>query len=234
MKVWICDDNPGFLKQYQAMISALLAEMGVPSEISAFTDGKKLVCCAKKGKAADVVFLDIIMDNLNGIETAAALRNLGMDCVIVFITSSSDYAIDGYKVKAFRYILKPVQMETMRGLLNEICAEEQENAIVVPDGKANVTVNRDEIVYLERINRKTLIHLVGGAVETTQRLDDLEKQLDSSFIRCHKSFIVNFAFCIKLKAAEMILQDGTAVSISRANAQKTKAAFFEYHKKVPL
>ena len=66
---------------------------------------------------------------------------------------------------------------------------------------------------------------------TDEERTELEKQLDSRFIRCHKSFIVNFKYCVKLKASEMLLKNGVSVSISRPNAQKTKAAFFAYHKK---
>ena len=109
--------------------------------------------------------------------------------------------------------------------------EGREDSLVVPHGKSSLSVQKEDIVYIERINRKTIIHTQNDEVESAVRLDELEKQLDSRFIRCHKSFIVNFKYCVKLKASEMLLKNGVSVSISRPNAQKTKAAFFAYHKK---
>ena len=113
----------------------------------------------------------------------------------------------------------------------EILEEGREDSLVVPHGKSSLSVQKEDIVYIERINRKTIIHTQNDEVESAIRLDELEKQLDSRFIRCHKSFIVNFKYCVKLKASEMLLKNGVSVSISRPNAQKTKAAFFAYHKK---
>lgn len=231
MKIWICDDAPGFLEEYKKLVLQQAEELCLHAEVRTFASGEEILSYAQAGHQADVIFLDILMGELNGIDTAMALREMGVENHIVFITSTPDYAIEGYKAKAFRYILKPIRIDTVRTLLEEILEEGREDSLVVPHGKSSLSVQKEDIVYIERINRKTIIHTQNDEVESAIRLDELEKQLDSRFIRCHKSFIVNFKYCVKLKASEMLLKNGESVSISRPNAQKTKAAFFAYHKK---
>ncbi|MBQ9941775.1 MAG: response regulator transcription factor [Christensenellaceae bacterium] len=232
MQAWICDDNAFIVKVYENMVADIARQRGTGADIRTFLSGEELIAYSREHDAPDVLLLDVLMDGLNGMQTAQLLREQGMDAPIVFITSTPDYAIDGYKVKAYRYILKPVQPETLAALLAEIAREGEEDSILLPSGKSNMSLKKSDIVFIERINRKTHIHMQDGSTaESVIRLDELEAQLPPAFARCHKSFIVNLKYCVRLKASEVILRDGITVSISRPNAQKTKAAFFEYHNK---
>lgn len=132
MKIWICDDAPGFLEEYKKLVLQQAEELCLHAEVRTFASGEEILSYAQAGHQADVIFLDILMGELNGIDTAMALREMGVETHIVFITSTPDYAIEGYKAKAFRYILKPIRIDTVRTLLEEILEEGREDSLVVP------------------------------------------------------------------------------------------------------
>lgn len=230
MVVWICDDNELFARQYRQFVETALEEQGMPAQVRTFASGEALLTHAGEPRP-DAVFLDVLMEPVDGLQTAKALRERGYDGFIVLITSSREYAIDGYKVGAFRYLLKPVEQETISLLLAEMRRVTGEEALTVPSGKSVLALRRADIVYIERANRRTHIHLRDGqTVETALRLDELERQLDSAFARCHKSFIVGLRYCARIGAGEVSLRDGTQVSVSRPYAQQIKADFFRYHR----
>ena len=107
LTIAICDDEKNICDYIENRTTEILAKNDLEAEISIFKDGSELLeKCKSNEKSFDIIFLDIKMKNLNGVECAKILREIGVESLIVFITSSAEYVFSGYEVKAFRYILK--------------------------------------------------------------------------------------------------------------------------------
>ena len=151
----------------------------------------------------DLAFLDIELPDMKGIELAERLREIKPDLAIVFITAHQEYSLNAFKLYAFDYILKPIDEErvksTFRRIYNMLEISKKSNTspntetcrISINLGNERVFIKLDEIFYIEKSGRHTLISCTNGKYKTRQTLQELEKYLGKMFFRSHKSFIIN-------------------------------------------
>ena len=118
LRIAVCDDSPQFLQTAADLVSAWAAQRNIPAEISTYQNGDELLE-ANSAKRFDIVFLDIIMPLLNGMDTARELRENDTVIRIIFLTSSPEFALDSYDVKAQGYLLKPVSSDKIYSALDE-------------------------------------------------------------------------------------------------------------------
>jgi len=153
---------------------------------------------ALKERVFSVVFLDIQLPELNGIEIARRLRKSNKVSSIVFITSLAQYAQLGYEVDAISYLVKPVNYTTFslvfKKAINWYCMNEECDMIIeLPGGLYKISVDR--LMYIEIVSHRLIFHLVDGTIEKTGTLNSIEEMLAPfSFLRCHNSIIVNPKF----------------------------------------
>lgn len=181
--------------------------------------------------AFNIVFLDIYLENDNGIEIGKKLRSLGEDCQIVFITSSRDFAIDGFELKAQHYIIKPIAEEKIVEALNRCLATltEDMKAIRLPVGKLEVSVRLKDIIYVEVFNKISVIHTINAEINTYLPLAELEKRLGGPpFLRCHRCSIVNMNFVEDYTNADFIMKNGDTVGIPRSNSVAVRQQYLDY------
>lgn len=177
----------------------------------------------------DVLFLDIYMPGLNGMEAAKRLRELGVRTPVVFLTTSPDFAVESYDVAAFGYLLKPITATRLSGLIDKL--EEQRKAKKYYVYRRGASVRKllyDEIVFAESRDHLLFIHLTNGeALEGSGRMDELEAAIsDGCFLRTHQSYLVNMSHVAK--AGEGFLMDGgQSVPIRKKNK---KAICDQYHR----
>lgn len=231
LSLCLCEDEERDRRALQQALEQIMEQEGLPGTVAAFTCGDELL--ASYPSHVDVLLLDVQMPGRNGIETARAVRERDADVQIVFMTNLAEYAVDGYDVQAFRYLLKPIDRarlaEAIAPLLHRVARAKQ--AVVTCQGKeGRVMVGARSILYVETGRNKTLyVHTRNGTIETKGGLSSFAAQLDGeTFFRCHTSYLVNFSHVERLTAAELRLTDGTRVPVSKHRRRELELAFTRY------
>ncbi|AFA46895.1 LytR/AlgR family response regulator transcription factor [Acetobacterium woodii] len=179
----------------------------------------------------DIIFLDIYLAAANGIEIAKKLRNLGEKCAIVFTTSSRDYAIEGFELKAQHYLIKPITEEKIFEALAR-CQElygDDLKYIRITNGKLEVDIYLKDIIYIEVFNKVSIIHTVRDEIKTYIPLAQLEQQLGGSpFLRCHRCNIINMNFVKDYTSSDFIMKNGDVVAIPRSKSVAVRQKYLNF------
>ena len=190
MDIAVVDDE----KAIREHICALIEEQKPGSRIEAYSTGEELLA---SGKRFDIVFLDIQMDGMNGIEAARNLRQRQEDTVLIFITGIKEYVFDALDLYAFHYLLKPVDENKFREVLERAAGEvekkKEKRGLFIK--KRNLMLDQADILYIESRAKKVEIHTDGSKdiIEIYATMEELEGQLGEDFYRCHRAYIVNMA-----------------------------------------
>ncbi|CEP48114.1 LytR/AlgR family response regulator transcription factor [Paraclostridium sordellii] len=173
------------------------------------------------------------MDGLNGMEVARKIRQIDKKEVeIIFTTSLIEYIQEGYEVRAYRYLLKPIKLEDLKKHII-LCIEEltknKESYIAVNEKNNTCKVKISEITYIEIQKREMTIHTINEDYTINSSMSKLENELSKyNFYRCHKSFMVNIDFIKNIKQYIAILDNKEEVPISRYRFKETKYRFLSY------
>jgi two-component system LytT family response regulator len=198
VKVVMADDEPGVLLFLCSILSKLEGALVVGTSENA-SDEITLV----REQSPDLAFLDIELPDMKGIELAEKLREIKPDIEIVFITAHQEYSFDAFKLYASDYILKQIDEERVKSTFRriykmlEISKKSNTSSYTKPSrisinlGDERIFIKLNEIFYIERSGRHTLISCTNGKFKTRQTLQELEKYLGKMFFRSHKSFIIN-------------------------------------------
>lgn len=234
MKIIICDDNIEHIEKLYRIVFNFLKEKYIYFEIKAFDNGEKLLnYYLDNEENIDIIFLDIIMDSISGIECAKIIRKNDKKVKIIMVTSSRDYLLDGYEVDANGYILKPYSDLIIRKILskkiNEIDMENRD--VVFIKSKQNIyKVSLEKVIFFESILRKIKIkYRDNSTIEYYDKLDSIEERLNKkNFIRVHRSYLVNANYieCIEKKSLKLIT--GEIIPISRPYINHVREKFMEY------
>lgn len=216
MRIAIVEDLKVHAVRLEEHLRRYQEEEGVSFEVYTFSDGLKFLDNIKMG--FNIVFMDINMPYIDGMETAKRLREFDRYTCLIFITELSQYAINGYEVDAFDFVVKPVQYDMFRPKLTKAIAEVNKNDL----GKLCIR-NKDvirmvkvaDIYYLESVQHKIIYHLVDEDIEVWDSLDNIESRLpEGRFARCGTSYLVNLRYVLMVKGNEVILPNAT-LPISR-------------------
>lgn len=217
LKIAICDDDENFARQLGKAVGDVVFARE-EYEIAYFSDGSALKRKVEAGEFfCQLLFLDIHMDEPNGIELARWLRLHKVDVDIIFVTISKEHVYECYTYKAFAYILKPPSLARLSQELNRYMDEMSE----MP-GVLNVMIRGCEhrlplerILYFESDIRKIRVHLQDDVLEFYGKMDEMERMLpEQEFFRCHQSYLVNRRFVTAIKRSGIELGK-EAVPVSR-------------------
>ncbi len=230
LRIAICDDEKYICDYIEKRTINYLAKADEEADIAVFLDGAPLLKeCEKNPAGFDIIFLDIKMKTINGVDCAKLLRDTGVEALIVFVTSSAEYVFSGYEVKAFRYILKTDLENAFDRIFGECLRELSKSddsyyTVKTASSVKNISVN--DILYFESNKRVLVIHLKNDEISFYGKLDDVENQLDGKdFIRTHQSYFVNAK---KIKCVEkdrVQLQNGETIPVSKSRATAVKNAY---------
>lgn len=228
LRMAICDDDLAFMNSLKTKID-VWENKPFNSRISCFTDGDALVS-THKSTPFDIILLDIVMPLVNGIETAREIRAVDKEVKIVFLTSSSEYAVESYTVKANNYLLKPVKSEDLYSCLNELASEMNSSLrnIVI---KCNDGIHKlllDNIEYVEASNKHTVFALSDGRkLESIRAFNTYENDLlEYDFCKCHRSYLVNIHHIDSYTTSEIKTGSGSLIPISRNRHKDFESAYF--------
>ncbi len=181
---------------------------------------------------ADIVFMDInIMNDMNGIKAAHKLRQADSVVTLIFITSFEQFAVKGYEVEAFDFIVKPVSYPDfalrMNRVLKHVQKERQDTINIKNEGKFIIASVRD-IKYVEVMRHKMLFHMTDGIVESTGTLREMEDALtDKYFVRCNKCYLVNLRH-VRGMDGSFVNVDGELLLVSRPRKKDFLSALNRY------
>lgn len=237
----ICDDDDGFLFLEHKLVSAYMKKCAYQYCVDTFSSGNELLQANEDIVVYDIIFLDINMEELDGIETARKIRECGSQAYIVFVTAFVTYALEGYKVDAVRYLLKendslePSIDECLDSIIQRMNYKENRESFAFLEGKR--ILSPDEIVYIESNLHKLTFHLVEnnrGTCSMYEKLDVLDQRLSNyGFCRIHKSFLVNLKYVQDIKRYTVKLTENIcqrsylSVSQSRYNNAKEQFIFYQ-------
>ena len=188
VKIAICDDNETELAVTEQAVKEFIFSNKSNDEITlkTFRSGLDLLSFANTSIAFDLLILDIIMPDINGIALAEEIRQKNKDCKIIFLTTSPEFAVNSYDVNAFHYLIKPFQKEKLgtilKRALNDI-GEEKSESILIKDKKCLTKINLHTIVYIESVKHTINFHLIDGNVAICYgKMDEYVDILSKAFV----------------------------------------------------
>lgn len=222
IRIAICDDDPEMRRQLRHYTTLLLQKHMDYVHMDTFSGGKELL--DRLPPELDILLLDIDLEDCNGVEVARAIRARLPDVNIVFITNLPQFAVEGYKVRAFGYLIKPLSYEDFQLELQELLqrlADGNNQQLLLKCGSELVHLALRDIRFIETQSRHLLVHTVRGAFETSITLSQLEKKLSShGFLRCHTAYLVNSAHIKTLAGSEFVMAGGERIPVSKHRRSK--------------
>jgi DNA-binding LytR/AlgR family response regulator len=183
----------------------------------------------------DLIFMDIYMKSLRGIETVEAIREKDENVTIAFTTSSPDHTRESYRLNALKYLEKPVTEKAVRDTLELALMKQKSRPMltVTEAGGETADVYLDSILYFEHKNHVAELHTASRLIVTSQaaRLDEFEKRLPSPpFLRCHRSYLINLAYVREADREKncFFMKNGDRADIRRGQFPKCKRALDEW------
>lgn len=232
MKIAICDDEMYFIDALCHLLEQWAKERGIQLILYRFTNGDDLIA-AHQSKCMDLIFLDIIMPLLSGMDAARELRNTNQNVPIVFLTSSREFAVDSYEVKALNYLIKPVDQTklflTLDDFLKTFSLPKAFFTAKTADGFCRIEIA--EVDYLEAQNKQVLVHLSDDRTITIRELFSKCAEVfspENGFCCCHRSYIVNLSNVEQFSKTEVTTIYNAVIPISRNNYTAFKETYFNH------
>ncbi len=228
VSVALVDDDSAFAAEFKETLARCFAETGEKHAFAAYPDAEAF-WKEFDSLSPDIVFIDIQLPKENGLDTAKKLYRADKRTVIVFITASPDFAVQGYGVNALGYLVKPVTESTLAALMAAALERLRPPAsatLAVKDENGARILHLARVTHMESRNRRVLFHQDGETVVCVASLADFQPRLPPGFLQVHQSFIVNLDRALALRTAEVLMDDGTEVPISRRYRKQTAAIFF--------
>lgn len=229
LRIAICDDMNDFLLEAK---SAINAWKNKPDSmiVDTFNEADSLIF-AHSTHPYDIIFLDIVMPLLNGIDTAFELRQIDKKVKIVFLTTSVEYAIDAYSVKADNYLLKPIDLNKLHACLDDLYEDiqSQTKCLMIKTHNAIYRVPIRDIEYIEAQNKQVQFILSNHtsllSIHPLYFYED-KLLLSDGFFKCHRSYIVNLYHIESYTPKEIKMHSGSHVPISRNNQKEFESTYF--------
>lgn len=232
-RVAVCDDVERDLSEMAAVAAGLLKESGMEPETQRFHSAAELLAARTRGASWDLILLDIMMDGKDGIELAESLRKAGDETDLIFITSSPEYALAGYRAYPVSYLLKPLTREKLGPVLSRCLERRQKLPSLVLDALdgGKLTLMLGEIRYIEVYRRELVVHCKDRAFSCVGPLNAVLDELPAeSFYHCHRSYVVNLNQVSGVRKYCFLLRGGEEVPIAVRAYPEAQARWLDHLK----
>ena len=238
MKITICDDSiKDLLHTEKLLLKYKSLHPDKDFELEKFSDPSKLYQRISAGKLTDIYILDMLMPRRTGIDIGNLIRTSGCESVIIYITSSEDYALDAYGVHAVRYLLKPIDENRLFEALDYSFSYAKlrvDSLCLIKTKEGLLQRPYSKIEYVENAGRRLEVHLTDGEILKSLFIrksfeeETREIAAQRNFLQIHKSFLVNLDYVKQLTSDSVILASGKCLPVSRAKAANVKREYLLY------
>ena len=228
IKLVLCDDNSDDLETLRALADDYIKQRGFFGETICFSDPGEVLRFSENRAEGDtaVYLLDVIMPETDGIELGRRIRLHDKSSAVIYISTSREYTLDAFSVRAFSYLIKPFSCEKLFSELDE-CLERIESApqkLSIKTADSTLTIAISDVIAVEYLNHRLIFHLAnGGKIESAYRRQPFDIQAEElmqtgAFLKVSTSYLVNYRNIQGVKADEFIMRDGSRYKITRKYA----------------
>jgi DNA-binding LytR/AlgR family response regulator len=214
----ICDDDALDIQSLEKHL-AKLSEYDLSAKILTYQDPTELVEDIRRGYRFNLIFMDMLMKPINGIDASMKIRQYDQAVPLVIVTATSEFAVDGYKVEALRYLIKPIKEEELLKVVVPILQKnkflnQQFFTFQGAEGLTRLPVG--DIYYFQSDLRDIKVVSTEGASIFTGKISEIADNMDKfDFVRTHKSYVVNLHKIETLNAQELTLSNGEHLPVSK-------------------
>lgn len=234
IKVAFCDDDLSVLSELEALLDRYCARRSHKIEYVTFYSSLELLAEIEKGVRYDILFLDVILPNDNGIGIAKEIRQYDSVVKIIFLTSSSEFAVQSYTVGAYYYQMKPIWEENFFRLMDSAmseCKKEQKRSLILRCKSGVTRIDLDRLEYCEVLGRTLMFHMDNGKIlQGIGSMDKLYGQLSQyeNFVRPHRSFLINMEYVENISYKTITMEDQAEIPIPHGRCCEIKNLYLEY------
>ena len=234
MRIAICDDEKKELETIMNHLNEYKLKNRTNFVYSIFDNPLDLIGEIRNNARYDILFLDILFPNLNGIEVAKEIRTYDESVNIIFISSSPEFAIDSYTVNAYYYTTKPLSLDDFTKILDRLITkiQHQKKEFRIVKSNANlIRVDFNSLEYCEVINKTIYYHLNDQTIiNSSESMSELADSLlnYSQFIKPHRSYIVNMQFIKKVTSKTIEMESGCIIPIPHGKSRSVKQSFLDF------
>lgn len=232
----VCDDNAIFAEQLNQWILEYGRETRTEMATEVYSSAEELLREMEEGRAFELMFLDIEMKGMNGINLGLRLRELSCQALLVYVSGYDQYLRQLFETEPFRFLSKPLERALLYEVLEkavERIGKGRKETYRFRFGRNIVNLLCRDIVYLESRQRKVIVHSVHGEYEFYHKLDEVQRELEAisgRFVRIHKAYLVNMEQVEAFQYDKLALRDKTILNISESNRAKVRSKFWDYLK----
>ena len=229
----ICDDEQNQIQYIKDIVSAWAETSGHFPAFAEFPSAEAFLFDYAENRNYDILLLDIEMAKMNGIDLAKKVREGNNRVQIVFITGYPDFMSEGFEVAALHYLMKPVKKEKLFSVLDRAVENlgHKEESLVLETENGVLRVNFSEIMLAEAKGHDTVLTLTSGNETAKIGINDLEKKLDTSFVRSHRSYLVGLRHITRITKTDVILDNGDLIPLSRRMYAEVNQKFIDFYKR---
>ncbi|MGM9538168.1 MAG: LytR/AlgR family response regulator transcription factor [Candidatus Onthomonas sp.] len=224
-QIVICDDNPEVLLSITRMVDGLWTKEHRTTGLFSWEALERYLTVEAPGQV-DILLLDIELDGRNGIKLAQQLQERWPRIRVIYITGHIEYCEEIFQGSPTAFLIKPVKPDKLRFALEKATREleegEEQSVVLLDRTRGGVHIPLRQLEYAESTGRMVRIWAGDQTVECALRLDELQLQLPSQFVRCHQSYLVNLAFVQKMEKGKLQMQNGVAIPVSRTRMKETR------------
>ncbi len=234
MKVAFCDDDISALSEISALLDLYREKRKQNITYTTFNSSLELLSEIEKGMRYDILFLDVMIPGENGVSTAKEIRQHDREVKIIFLTSSSEFAVQSYAVDAYYYKMKPIGEEDFFRLMDSVigeCMKTDQRSLILRCKNGITRIDLNSLEYCEVIGRTLVFHMENNNVlEKVGSMDELCSQLIQydNFLRPHRSFLVNMEYIQSISHKVILMDNLVEIPIPHGKCSEIKNKYLEY------
>lgn len=245
MKIAVVEDEKPHAAMLTGLLEAWLKKNKVEFCIREFPNAASFLFEWEQDQAWEVLFFDIQMPGLSGVELARRIRKENRRIALVFVTGITDYLLEGYEVEALHYLVKPVDEAKIDSCMERVfrrCRELEKREAILTEARElvggekssriNLRLMPEDIVYIEAVTHNTELHTAEKCYVVREGINVWRERLpEEVFCFCHRSYLVNLLYVAQLEKEAVILDDGRQIPLSRKNYKDVNQAFIRFYSK---
>ncbi len=235
LSVCLCEDNKKTLTHYTSMVKAIASKNDLDVDVITFSSGESLIFYLSENlDKADIIYLDILLGKMTGIDVAEELRSLGCEAEIIFLTSSKEFVFDAFDFSPIQYLIKSDtdldKFEEVFLRAAKISLEKESSTFVCGTGSSKIVIPFKDISFFEIRKRVISANLKDQTHEFYSSMDDLIQKLpDKYFCRMHRSYVVNLAYISRFNKDSLLLKTGITIPVGLTYKNNLQKAFSDYY-----